>query len=783
MTYAVQKAAWPLLSPFAWFLFCAAVFISSWFEGLWSGIGATLLSAVLICWSFLAPEGSFPIAATKYVVSIATFVSVGLVFSAFHERARREHRACALLLADTARTNERLRQVINDRKIFAALIENCSDFIGIADANGKPEYLNPAGRRMVGLPPDYPVENTQILEYYPPDQRPFASDVILKSMIEEGHWHGETHFRHWRTQEPIPVHDTHFMIRESESGQLLGMGTITRDISDIKRAWSVAAMNEARFHALVSASAQIVWTTDAGGRVVEDSPSWRAFTGLIYEQLKGFGWLDAFHPEDRERSLALWTHAVTAKSPVINECRIRHVTGEWRWFSVRAVPLLRPDGSVKEWVGMNTDISDRKQAEAEQRFLSQVSSALASTIDYEATLETLALLVVGELADCCIINLVEDAGQLRRLRVIHRDSAKARVAHDLQQTQLDARRPHLASTVLETREPLLMNEVTDEYLASVAQTDEQARALRELAPQSLMAVPLTAHGRLLGALLFIRMSTRTPYRRRDLRLAQDLGARAALAVHNARLYSTARHATRARDEVLGIVAHDLRNPLNSILIQTQVLQRGRRGGDRRSPEGPERIRKAAMRMNHLIQDLLDVSKIESAELSIDRGRLPVRELMLDAMEGQKFLLSSAGLEFMLDAAEDLPVISADRNRLLQVLENLVGNSVKFTAASGRITLGAKPKDGEVLFWVQDTGSGIAPENLPHLFDRFWQARKGAQRESGLGLSIARGIVEAHGGRIWVESALGKGTTVYFTIPCATPIGEERVGDTSERSNS
>ena len=123
----------------------------------------------------------------------------------------------------------------DERQVFVSFLENSSDFIGIADPNGKPLYVNPAGRRMVGLPADYPVENTQIPEYYPSDQRAYASDVIVRSMVEHGRWHGETYFRHWQTQEAIPVSDEHFMIRDPETGRVLGMGTITRDISDARR--------------------------------------------------------------------------------------------------------------------------------------------------------------------------------------------------------------------------------------------------------------------------------------------------------------------------------------------------------------------------------------------------------------------------------------------------------------------------------------------------------------------------------------------------------------------
>jgi signal transduction histidine kinase len=136
------------------------------------------------------------------------------------------------------------------------------------------------------------------------------------------------------------------------------------------------------------------------------------------------------------------------------------------------------------------------------------------------------------------------------------------------------------------------------------------------------------------------------------------------------------------------------------------------------------------------------------------------------LEAQRALATAAGLELELDLGGDLPEVWADRDRLLQVFENLIGNALKFTPAGGHIKVGAAPRASEVLFWVADTGPGIAVGHLPHLFDRFWQARRAERRGAGLGLPIVQGIVKAHGGRIWAESAPGRGSTFLFTIPCA-----------------
>jgi signal transduction histidine kinase len=197
-----------------------------------------------------------------------------------------------------------------------------------------------------------------------------------------------------------------------------------------------------------------------------------------------------------------------------------------------------------------------------------------------------------------------------------------------------------------------------------------------------------------------------------------------------------------------------------------LLQQAAAEPESRAQRPAEQIERAAKRMNHLIRDLLDVSAIDAGHLGIERARVPKEQLLADAVEGQRPMAAAASIEVRRDANHPLPEIWADSNRISQVLENLIGNATKFTPPGGQIVVGAAPRDHDVMFWVMDTGQGIAPDDVAHVFDRFWQARRGERKGAGLGLAITRGIVEAHGGRIWVESAVSRGTTFFFTIPQA-----------------
>jgi signal transduction histidine kinase len=253
-----------------------------------------------------------------------------------------------------------------------------------------------------------------------------------------------------------------------------------------------------------------------------------------------------------------------------------------------------------------------------------------------------------------------------------------------------------------------------------------------------------------------------------------------LAVDNARLYEQARQATRARDDMLGIVSHDLRNPLHTIQLSSSFVLEliGDSGLALPSPMpgAPpvslsaqlEIMLRASRRANALIEDLLDVTRIDAKRLSVDPVELDALALIDEALLDTAPLAADRKIE-LTHGWEGAPVhVRAEKGRVFQVFSNLVGNALKFTPAGGRIDVRGRAIDGEAHFSVTDTGSGIPPESLPHLFDRFWQAQQARRAGAGLGLFIAKGIIEAHGGRIWVESTLGRGTTFSFTLPMAGP---------------
>ena len=236
------------------------------------------------------------------------------------------------------------------------------------------------------------------------------------------------------------------------------------------------------------------------------------------------------------------------------------------------------------------------------------------------------------------------------------------------------------------------------------------------------------------------------------------------------MHRTAQRATKTRDDVLGIVAHDLRSPLNAIALWIQVVERQiqRNGGElaTKSQEPLKSIAAATKRMGRLIQDLLDVVRLEAGRLSLNANPHAALSLLHEAVESARPLASQHPLR--MEAPEQLPSVLGDRDRLQQVFSNLLGNALKFTPPGGEVVVAAHEEGEHVRFSIRDTGPGIPPEALEHLFDRFWQAQQGDRRGAGLGLSIAKGIVEAHGGQLRVESEVGRGSTFSFTVPKVKP---------------
>jgi signal transduction histidine kinase len=403
---------------------------------------------------------------------------------------------------------------------------------------------------------------------------------------------------------------------------------------------------------------------------------------------------------------------------------------------------------------------ERKRLHTEERLVAEASRLLGSSFDLHALLVHFGELLVPHLADLAWFDVAQADGRCVRLHVAYADPGDASLAEDLLRFPLNRDAPHLMRPVIHDRRPVLLPEITSEVLEEAAQSDDHGALLRRLGARSLLAVPLAGRDRLLGGVALASRSR--PYTAADLSLMERVAAAAAPEVEKARLYADLQVALRTREHVLSVVAHDLRNPLGTILIATHLLQESDLPDAERTRQ-LEIIQRTGERMNRQIQDLLDVRRVEGGGVELDLKHHDPVVVVREAVEVNRALAAARGCELVMEVGGEPGLVCIDPDRILRVLANLIGNAVKFAPRSEiRVEVAEDPLG--VRFSVRDRGPGIAPELVPHLFTPFWQARRDDGHGAGLGLAIARGIVEAHGGRIWVESVVGAGTTFAFVLP-------------------
>jgi len=450
--------------------------------------------------------------------------------------------------------------------------------------------------------------------------------------------------------------------------------------------------------------------------------------------------------------------------------RVAHAKGPVRWIHIRGSAFFHGDGEARRAHRLLLtllDVTDHRQAEESQRFLSEATSVLSSSsIDYRATLESVARLVVPRLADWCVVDLIHWDKTVERVSIAHVDPRKTALIREItRRFPPTVDHPFCMGRVISTGKPIVGAQISEAQLFEFAPDPAELTALRNLGLRSYMVVPLTARARTLGTLILVSAESGRTYSEADLPLVIELARRAAIAVDNARLYDESQRASRMREEMLAIVSHDLRSPLGVISMGLNLLEKDLRAGapSRRFIETTQRSIK---RMDRLIGALLDVANVQAGRLAVDKSSVDLAPIVQEAVESQRGVAAEKGVE--LTSVFDAPIgaqMMADRDRLLQVLGNLIGNAIKYSDSGASVVVETHIEKDSANIAVSDTGNGIAYADLPHVFEPFWSGQK-SSGGSGLGLYIAKGVVEAHGGHIEAKSEVGRGSTFAFTLPRA-----------------
>jgi signal transduction histidine kinase len=362
------------------------------------------------------------------------------------------------------------------------------------------------------------------------------------------------------------------------------------------------------------------------------------------------------------------------------------------------------------------------------------------------------------MADACCIDVLEADGSLRTVAVAHADPAvdeRLRIRYGAAADSVDE---STIRGVLRVREPLMVRNPRTTFLSDGAAADDAGSMLR---------VPLVARDRCFGVMTLLTELAEEPFALSDVAPALELARSIAIAIENARLYRDACRAAAAREDLLAVVSHDLRNPLHIIALATQNLRRALTRHE--DPQLPllrqlDVVGKQIERMDGLIADLLDAASIEARRFPLKLAAEDVRSIINEAVEAMEPVASARRVRIERTLVHGPLPIHCDRGRVLQLLANLLGNAVKFSPAEALVVVRLTERAGSVEVSIADEGPGVRQAELPFLFDRYWQAKRADRSGTGLGLYIAKGIVDAHGGRIWAESTPGKGSRFSFSVP-------------------
>jgi PAS domain S-box-containing protein len=543
---------------------------------------------------------------------------------------------------------------------------------------------------------------------------------------------------------------------------------------ELLRAQEALRQSQLELRALANSMPQLAWIAEQDGTMVWYNQRWYDYTGTTPEQMAGDGWQQVYAPDCLPAMIAHWDQSRRDGTPFELEVPIRSASGEFRWFLTRANPVHSANGCVLRWFGTSTDVDLVKRAQEALRdetavleLLNRTGAALASQRDLGPLLQDVtdaATSISGARFGAFFYHTTNSAGEAM---VLHKLSTGAAGAFT---RFAEPRATALFGPSMRGEGAVRCDDVLQDPRYGLNQP-HQGVPPGHPPVRSYLAVPVALRGgAVIGCLMFGHPEPGM-FSERTERIITGIAAQAAVAIDNARLYESERQAraeaernSQMKDEFLATLSHELRTPLTAILGWAQVLRRGSRG-EADLHRGLQTIERNARAQAQLIEDLLDMSSIASGRIKLEMQLLAPAVVAAAAIESVRAAAEAKEIRIDKDFAATPGMVVGDANRLQQILWNLLNNALKFTPRGGAVTVGVRREDDQIAISVRDSGIGIAPTFLDHVFERFRQADATTTREHGglgLGLSIVKHLAEQHGGTISVASE-GEGLGACFTL--------------------
>jgi PAS domain S-box-containing protein len=655
-----------------------------------------------------------------------------------------------------------------DLGLKASFLDSLGEAVIGTDARGRIVYWNDASTRMYGWSAEE-VIGSHILDITPAEEMRESAARILGALRRGESWSGELLTRH-RDGTEFPVIVTNSPVLDGD-GELVGVVGISRDISGQREAETALRTSEERLHLVRRAAQSVIWEMDTATGKVEWSSALGDVFGYDPAEIEPTidWWLRQVHPDDRAWLGPAFDSFLTDEQQFwTQEYRFRRADGSYADVFDRAYATPDAGGEKVRIAGAMIDLTERRRLQDERRLLAQAGMILDLSMDYEATLPTLARLVTNVMADVCLIHLMPAAHVHPFTASAHADPAQQTTLEDVA-SQLSATPAESSITgrVIREREPVLLSNVPRELHENPGVPGPLRDLVLQLGPTSLMVLPVQGRLDVLGFMILGNTGMRSPYDQSDLRMAEELARRIGTAIDHARLYEAEQLANRAKADFLAVMSHELRTPLTAVLGYADLLAGEVSGSlNERQKAQVQRIRAGTDRLHRLIESILMYVRLETGTERPGRSRVHLGDMLERVREIVEPRASEEALEFRIETGDVPDHISTDPDRFLQVLLALLTNALKFSR-EGTIVLRAERRDGHLVMDVSDSGHGIPEEHQPYVFNAFWQVEQPSTRRAGgagLGLSVARRLARLLDGDVTIADSSPSGTTFRFRLP-------------------